>query len=206
MKKFVNLSRKYKKFIDQSQDIVNANNFTRVEDKISTNLSLKELINLCAKVQSISDDCECSIYEVNNLMKYYSPKSDNKYLNQINVMKMLFYERNKKLAYQASKTTHWKNNIERLTNYCNEKFAQKCSPKLVELAFRYLISKNKYNLLGSWSIIDFNKNGEVKSIEVFDLDDYDKILLYIVRKKKWKLKNSDEWTRLRKIIQEKREK
>lgn len=166
MKRFVNLPQNYKLFLDEFKTILNK---TLVENILKNELSYQEVLKLHNYIDSIAEKHNCNSYDINKLINFYD--KDNKL---VDLLKKISSLRNKYIVVKSQKTDLWKNNIDNLKN----KF-KKYNKTNIEQAFVKLLKKYKYDWNGLWTIFDIDKNGDIKNINIFDLDDLKIIESYI---------------------------
>lgn len=166
MKRFVNLPQNYKLFLDEFKTILNK---TLVENILRNELSYEEVLKLHNYIDSIAEKYNCNSYDINKLINFYD--KDNKL---VDLLKKISSLRNKLIVVKSQKTDLWKNNINNLKN----KF-KKYNKTNIEKAFVKLLKKYKYDWNGLWTIFDIDKNGDIKNINIFDLDDLKIIETYI---------------------------
>lgn len=166
MKRFVNLPQNYKLFLDEFKTILNK---TLVENILKNELSYQEVLKLHNYIDSIAEKYNCNSYDINKLINFYD--KDNKL---VDLLKKISSLRNKYIVVKSQKTDLWKNNIDNLKN----KF-KKYNKTNIEQAFVKLLKKYKYDWNGLWTIFDIDKNGDIKNINIFDLDDLKIIESYI---------------------------
>lgn len=158
MKKFVNLPQNYKLFLDEFKSILNTN---LLENILKNTLKYNEVLTLHNNIEMIAHKYDCNSYDINKLINFYD--KDNKL---VDLLKKISSLRNKYIVVNSQKGDLWKNNITKLKN----KF-KKHNKLAIENAFMKLLKKYKYNWDGLWTIFDIDKNGNIKNINLFDLDD-----------------------------------
>lgn len=166
MKTFVNLPQNYKLFLDEFKTILNK---ALLENILRNELSYEEVFKLHNYIDSIAEKYNCNSYDINKLINFYD--KNNKL---IDLLKKIASLRNKYIVVKSQKTDLWKNNIDNLKS----KF-KKYSKTNIEQAFFKLLKKYKYDWNGLWTIFDIDKNGNIKNINIFDLDDLKIIESYI---------------------------
>ena len=166
MKRFVNLPQNYKLFLDEFKTILNK---TLVENILKNELSYQEVLKLHNYIDSIAEKYNCNSYDINKLINFYD--KDNKL---VDLLKKISSLRNKYIVVKSQKTDLWKHNIDNLKN----KF-KKYNKTNIEQAFIKLLKKYKYDWNGLWTIFDIDKNGDIKNINIFDLDDLKIIESYL---------------------------
>jgi len=166
MKTFVNLPQNYKLFLDEFKTILNK---SLLENILRNELSYEEVFKLHNYIDSIAEKYNCNSYDINKLINFYD--KNNKL---IDLLKKIASLRNKYIVVKSQKTDLWKNNIDNLKS----KF-KKYNKTNIEQAFVKLLKKYKYDWNGLWTIFDIDKNGNIKNINIFDLDDLKIIESYI---------------------------
>ena len=188
-KKFINLPNTYKQLLNEIPNLLNKDD---IEQLISNKISFDRLNQLHKNINDKMKELDCNQYDLNKLIHSYNKKN-----NKISFLKKIANLRNKHIVYNCSKSNLWKDNLRTLQKKLQPIFKKKISKKLIEESFFYLMKKYKYDWGGLWSIMDYNKNGIVNSINIFDVDDFDIIVSYIGDKTDWNLKD-DSYLRLKK--------
>jgi len=158
MKKFVNLPQNYKLFLDEFKTILDK---SLIEKILKNELTYNEILKLHNYIDSIAEKYNCNSYDINKLINFYD--KNNKL---IDLLKKISSLRNKFIVVNSQKTDLWKNNIDNL----KKKF-KKYSKIKIEEAFVQLLKKYKYDWNGLWTIFDIDKSGNIKNINIFDIDD-----------------------------------
>lgn len=187
-KEFKNLPNKYKKLLEDISKLISDEDMKLLsKNKLSFN-KVQELYN---NIYGILPKYDCDPYDINRLTCYY--KKEN---SIVNTLRMLIYVRNKEIIGMAHKSPLWKENIKNLTKSCNQIF-KKCTQKMVENAFVYLLKKYLRDWEGCYTTIEIGGNQNIKNISVFDTEDLDTIFIYIARKSKWEnFKDNEQKKRL----------
>ena len=190
-KKFVNLPNKYKTLLERS-----VNYFSREDvKKIARNeINYKETIIIYNNINKLMKELDCNSYDMDNILKNYDKKN-----TMVDILKKFINIRNKQIAVKASKSDLWKNNLKQLISRSRTNFKDKISLDLMEKAYINLLQDYKNNWKGYWTSMDLDNKGDIRSINIFDRDDYDKIQKYIGVNKGWRMKNESEIERLKNI-------
>ena len=168
---FVNLPSNYKDFLNEVKTIIDNNLF----DKIKSNkLKFKEILNLHNNINDIGSKYNCSSYDINRLINNY--KKDNEV---IQILKKISSLRNKFIVYHAKQSDYWELNIKNLQDKLKKHLNKKESADNIEKLFIKVIKKYKYDWDGLWSVIEMGKSGNIKNIELFDLDDLNELITYL---------------------------
>ena len=167
--KFVNLPIKYKNLIKEIENILDNNLIKKISN---SSISFEEVSNLHKNINLISNKNECNSFDINRMIHGYKKKN-----SVIEILKKIASIRNKHLVTEAYKLPLWNSNIKNL----NERSKIALNLKDINLnstekGFLNLLKKYKYDWDGMWSIIETSKNGKVKNISVFDIDDFEFIL------------------------------
>jgi hypothetical protein len=98
--------------------------------------------------------------------------------SMIDILKKIAGLRNKHLVANSYKLPIWKENIKNLKSHISNSLNRQIKDEIIEDSFFYLLKKYKYHWDGLWSIIEL-KNGNIKNINVFDIEDIDEIINYV---------------------------
>ena len=170
-KKMINLPQNYKKIIEEINNIINKNNLEKLHNDT---IEFKELNLLHNKINEICKNNECNSFDINKLVHGYQKTNMT-----VSVLKKIAKLRNKHIVANASKEKCWKNNIDNLKIKNQDIIGKKIKSNIVEKSFIELLKKYKYDWDGLWSIIETDKNGNIKDINVFDFDENDFITDFI---------------------------
>jgi len=173
-KKFVNLPSIYKKLLDEIKTI-----FTReiLENLANNNLSYNETLVLYNKIDELCIHNNCNSYDLNKMINYYDKKN-----SIIEILKRIACLRNKYIVYHAKKTDYWNNNLNDIKFRVKKIIGKDVSLNTIEKYFVKILKKYKYDWDGLWSMIDVNKKGTIKNINLFDLDDFNELVEFVKAK------------------------
>tara|TARA_Y100000589_G_C26800805_1_gene485664 strand:- start:51 stop:635 length:585 start_codon:yes stop_codon:yes gene_type:complete len=190
-KKFVNLPKKYKSLLERS-----ATCFSREDIKniAKNSISYESSTKIYNDINKIMNELDCNSYDMDNILKNYNKKN-----TMVEILKKFVNVRNKQIAVNASKTGYWNENLKELVSRTKGNFKDKISLDLMEKAYINLLQDYKNDWKGYWTSMNLDKMGKVKSINIFDTDDYDKIQKYIGKEKNWRMKNESEIERLKNL-------
>jgi hypothetical protein len=166
-KDFVNLPNNYKKFLENVKIAFDDNLIKKLH---SNNITYNEIIKLHNDVNKIAEDYDCTTYEINRILNYY--KKENVI---IDILKKISSIRNKYIVYHSKKSKYWNINLKNIQNKIKHYSDKNVEIDQIELAFIKVIKKYKYDWDGLWSVIELGKNGNIKNIDLFDLDDMNSI-------------------------------
>lgn len=164
--KFVNLPTKYKNIIKEIKGILDKDLVTKISN---SSINFEEVSKLHRNINSICKDYNCNSFDINRMIHGYSKKN-----SVIEILKKIASIRNKYIVTKAYNLPLWNNNIEDLTE--RSRLALKnnlIKNESVEKSFFKLLKKYKYDWDGMWSIVETLKNGDIKNISVFDIDDFE---------------------------------
>ena len=164
--KFVNLPTKYKNVLKEIKDLLNKDLVTKISN---SSITFEETSKLYKNINFICKNYECNSFDINRMIHGYSKKN-----SVIEILKKIASIRNKYIVTKAYKLPLWKENIKNLNE--RSRLALKNNSiniKSTEKSFLNLLKMYKYDWDGMWSIIETSKNGEVKNINVFDIDDFE---------------------------------
>ena len=179
-KKFVNLPKKYKSLLEKS-----AKCFSREDIKniAKNSISYESSNRIYNDINRIMNELDCNSYDMDNILKNYNKKN-----TIVEILKKFVNVRNKQIAVNASKTGYWNENLKELVTRTKGNFKEKISLDLMEKAYINLLQNYKNDWKGYWTSMNLDEMGKVKSINIFDTDDYDQIQKYIGKEKNWRMK------------------
>jgi len=159
MAKFVNLSAKYKKLLDETSKLISTKD---KDDLKNEKMTFKRLNQLYLSISALLENGECDIFDMNHLLNNY-----NKSNIIVDQLRSIVKQRNSIILDKAKKTEYWKNTLNKL----NESLIKKLKIKTIEDTFLELLKKYENNWMGYWTIIEIDKQGEIKDINIIDEDD-----------------------------------
>jgi len=134
------------------------------------------------KVNNIFKNNNCEVYDINNMIQHY--KNEN-YRKIINDLKKLIRSRNKGIIKKAYDSSIWKSFLSKLEKELNEIYIGKVNIKHIEEGVLKVLKKYNNNWIGYWTIINVNKSGDIKDINIFDMNDYNKLKDFLHKKRKY---------------------
>ena len=170
-KKFVNLPKQYKNILNEIQYILNEEDIKKLDNKT---IDFKKLNSLHNSINKICYNYDCNSFDINRMMHSYGK---NHLI--IDILQKISNLRNKYIVANSSKTTLWKDNLNNLKKNHQPFFKTRINNNMIEKSFIHLLKKYKYDWDGLWSIIDTNKKGDIRKIDVFDLDEQEEITNYL---------------------------
>ncbi len=167
--KFVNLPTKYKDVIKEIKSILDKDLVTKISN---SSITFEEVSKLHQSINFICKNHECNSFDINRMIHGYKKRN-----SVIEILKKVASIRNKYIVTKAYKLPLWKENIKNL-NERSRLALENNSIKMesTEKAFLKLLKRYKYDWDGMWSMIETSKNGDVKNISVFDIDDFEILL------------------------------
>jgi hypothetical protein len=171
MKEFINLPTNYKKILKEI-DKLNLDEVIKTEN-------YENIIKTYNKINDILERNDVNAYDINRMINYYKKKD-----NTIKLLKKLMKLKNKMILMKAKKSKNWENIIKKISKKCNKLFIGNCNIDTIEKGLINLLNKYKDNWLGYWTIIDIDKKGKIRDINLFDSNDYDVIYTYIGKRYK----------------------
>jgi hypothetical protein len=178
-KKFVNLPHNYKKFLDSFAKTISKSDIKKIADQT---IDYGKICSIYNNINEALEESGCTNYDINKMIHSYN--KNNKESNKINLLKKIASVRNKYIVARGTQTNLWNKNINNLKKRYKILNDKKISNSDVEKGFVDLLTKYKYDWNGLWGIFDMDKNGGINNINVFGMDDFDHIVLYINNKKK----------------------
>ncbi len=167
-REFVNLPSNYKKFLDS---VVTLFNNEILEKLAKEDLSFKEISKLHDDIESVAESNNCSSYDINRMINSY--KKEN---SIIEILRKISSLRNKYIVYYSQKSNLWNENLKKIKE--KYKLAKNKSTSLsnIETSFIKILKKYKYDWDGLWSVIEISNKGNIKKIDLFDLEDLDELI------------------------------
>ena len=167
-KKFVNLSSKYKKLLDEIKIL-----FTKeILEKLSkSDLPYNKILDLHNKIEEICNLNDCNSYDINKMINYYDKRN---YI--IDILKKVASLRNKYIVYYAKKSELWDINLNKIKLRIKKNIDKDLDINFIEKYFVKILKKYKYDWDGLWSTIEINKKGNINNINLFDLDDFNELI------------------------------
>jgi len=164
-------------------------NFKPALDKIrksfiyEENMSYSKINKYYRKIDGIFKDNKCEVYDINHLINNYSPNT--KYRKTIDNISKLVKDRNNGMIKKVHKNRQWKIFLKDVKSDMNELFIGKINIKDIEDGLVKIMKKYNNNWLGYWSIMDIGDNGSVRSMKLFDMNDYNELKNYLHLKKNY---------------------
>ena len=167
-KKFVNLSSKYKKLLDEIKIL-----FTKeiLEKLAKSDLSYDKILELHNKIEEICNSNDCNSYDINKMINYYDKKNFI-----IDIIKTIASLRNKYIVYYAKKSDLWDLNLNQIKLRIKKYIDKDLDLNSIEKYFIKILKKYKYDWDGLWSTIEISKKGNINNINLFDLDDFNELV------------------------------
>lgn len=190
-KKFVNLPKKYKSLLEKSKYCFNRDSIREIA---KNSISYENSNKIYNEINKIMNELDCNSYDMDNILKNYGKKN-----TMVEILKKFINLRNKQIAVNASKTTQWKDNLKNLIDRSKDNFKDKISLDLMEKAYINLLQNYKNDWNGYWTSMNIDELGNIKSINLFDTDDYDNIQKFIGKEKNWRMNNESEIDRLKNL-------
>lgn len=152
-KKFKNLSAQYKNYLDD------VNNFLKTFD-YNKNSEFKDINNLYNMINDLNDKHLIVEKDIDHMFKNYEKSNEIIYK-----LRKLLKMRNKEIIRRLLLSDVYKNYITKLsTEY-------KKSSKIIEPIIINLIKKYSMTWKCCWSFVEIDENGNIKKMELFDLND-----------------------------------
>jgi hypothetical protein len=167
MKKFSNLSLNYKNLLNDIKNLLN----NEIIIKIANNkIDYSEINNLFVEINNICYKNNCNIYDLNKLINFYDKENII-----IQILKKLTNLRNRNIIMNSRENKLWEENLKniqlKLKNLTNKTF----EIKKIEDQFIVVLKKYKYYWDGYWHIFDIDNKGNIKNINLFDIEEIEEI-------------------------------
>ena len=167
-KKFVNLPSKYKNLLNEIKLI-----FTReiLENLAKNEISYQNLLELHNKIEDLCKSNNCNSYDINKMINYYEKKN-----SIIDIIRKIASLRNKYIVLNAKKSEFWNRNLNDIKLKIKKNKGKDIRIDVIEKYFIKILKKYKYHWDGLWSTIEINSKGNIKNVNLFDLDDYNELI------------------------------
>ena len=154
---FKNLSNDYKKYLSEI-DILLKNY------KISENYTFIQLNKLYVDINQINTKLLIVEKDIDNLINNYEKAATNETINKL---KSILEQRNTEIIRKLLKSTIYKDYIDKLYNDGGKKVSKaKIDEILMEIIKKYAMSWKC-----CWSFLNLDDSGNIKNMELFDLND-----------------------------------
>lgn len=167
-KKFVNLSSKYKKLLDEIKIL-----FTKeiLEKLAKSEISYDKILELHNQIEDICNLNDCNSFDINKMINYYDKRNFI-----IDIIKKIASLRNKYIVYYAKKSELWDINLNQIKLRIKKNIDKDLDINSIEKYFIKILKKYKYDWDGLWSTIEISKKGNINNINLFDLDDFNELV------------------------------
>ena len=171
-KKFINLPNKYKNLLNEIKLI-----FTReiLENLAKNEISYQNLLDLHNKIEDICNSNDCNSYDINKMINYYEKKN-----SIIDILKKIASLRNKYIVLHAQKSEFWNKNLNDIKLKIKKNKGKDIEIDIIEKYYIKILKKYKYNWDGLWSTIEINNKGNIKNVNLFDIDDYNELIELLI--------------------------
>jgi len=154
---FKNLSTDYKKYLSEIDKLL-------ISYNISSKYTFSQLNKLYNDINGINTKLLIVEKDIDNLINYYEKADTNETINKL---KSILEQRNTEIIRKLLKSTLYKDYIEKLYNDGSKKVSKaKIDEILMEIIKKYAMSWKC-----CWSFLNLDDAGNVKKIELFDLND-----------------------------------
>jgi len=160
----------------------------KFDHKLSSqsDLSYNKINSLYNSVNKVFETHECEVFDINNVLHHYH--IDNEYLNVVNNMRKLIIVRNKEIIKTLYKSKKLLPFLKELKYEMDGIFTTYVSSYDIESALLHVMKRYTDNWLGYWSLVNINTNGSIKDLSLFDKDDRNKFINFLIYSKKYKLR------------------
>jgi hypothetical protein len=152
-KKFLNLSAAYRNYLNEIDKIL-------LNYDITKSYNFKEINSFYDQINNINNKLLIVEKDIDNLFNNYLKSNDT-----INKMKHLLKYRNTEIIRNILRSDQYKIYVQKLHN------EYKKDIKKIENALLDIIKKYSMSWKCCWSFIDIDSHGNVKKIELFDIND-----------------------------------
>lgn len=167
MKKFFNLSLNYKNLLNDIKNILNNDLITKIANN---KISFLEINNLFVEINNICYKNNCNIYDLNRLINFYDKENII-----IQILKKLTNLRNKHIILNAKNNILWDSNLKNVQIKIKKLTNKTFEIKKIEDYFLEVLKKYKYYWDGYWHIFEIDTKGNIKNINLFDIEEIEEI-------------------------------
>jgi hypothetical protein len=154
---FKNLSNEYKKYLTEIKKVLEDFN-------INNSYKFSDLNKLYKAVNDVNTKLLIVEKDIDNLIYKYEKSDQNETINKL---KSLLAQRNKEIIRKLLKSTIYNEYIEKLYSESNKKINKtKINDVLLKIIKKYAMSWKC-----CWSFLTMNDDGNIKSMELFDIND-----------------------------------
>ena len=154
--------------------------------KYSSDMSNEEINKNYKKINQIFTSNNCESYDINNVLHNYH--IDNSYSDVVSDMRKLTIHRNKGIVRKLYKTKAWVSFLGKMKGDMNELYSDYIHKTDVENGVVSIMKKYSDNWLGFWSLIDMTEGGEIKDINLIDIEDTQTLKTFLSKNHKLKTK------------------
>lgn len=154
------------------------------------NSSYFTLNNIYKKINNTMRENKCESYDLNNILANY-PKKSEEHSRFVNKLRNFVTKKNRGVARRIFKSSKWIDFLKKTRNDVNKQFINKVSLSEIKDGMSLILGKYSKNWDGFWSVAELNNNGDIKKVDIVDINDMDLLLVYLAKKHEWKIKNND---------------
>lgn len=137
--------------------------------KYLSEMSNEEANKNYKKINQIFETNNCENYDINNVLHNYH--IDNSYSDVVSDMRKLTIHRNKETVRKLYKSKEWPIFLGKIRDDMNGIFSDYVHKSDIENGILTVMKKYADNWLGFWSFIDLTESGEIKGINLIDIED-----------------------------------
>lgn len=154
--------------------------------KYSSEMSNEEINKNYKKINQIFTSNNCESYDINNVLSNYH--IENSYSDVVSDMRKLTIHRNKGIVRKLYKTKLWPEFLGKTKNDMNDVYSDYIHKTDIENGVVNVMKKYSDNWLGFWSLIDLTEGGEIKEINLIDMEDTTELKTFLSKYHKLKTK------------------
>lgn len=166
-KKFVNLPKNYHKFLNSYNKLLTK----KIVDKVlNKKMSYDEILKFHNEINKIKKDSDCCNFDINKMIHAYNKKN-----YKIGFLTKISSLHSKHIILKAYKSKLWKTYINQLKKKFKKIDNLETTYENVEKQFLNLLKKYKYDWNGLSHIINIDSKGNIKNINLFDINDIEEL-------------------------------
>jgi len=156
-KTFKNLSTEYKKYLTEIEKLL-------INYKLEEKYTFTQLNKFYRDINGVNTELLIVEKDIDNLINYYEKSEKNETINKL---KSILQQRNTEIIRKLLKSKVYTEYIDKLYNDGGKKLSKnKIDEVMMEIIKKYAMSWKC-----CWSFLKLDDNGNIKGIELFDMND-----------------------------------
>ena len=158
-------------------------NFGKALDEIQKifvykdSMTYDKLNKMFKKINTIFVNNNCEPYDINNVLADY--KAETKYKKIVHNLRKFVIKRNSEIFRKIYKSEKLPPFIMQVKKDLDESLKRDNAIKKIQDGLIHVMREYRKNWHGFWSMVNLYENGEIKDINLIDVDDMNKLRSYI---------------------------